>query len=82
MDLTSLSPREHQIIELIKKGHTSQEMADELGVTKRTAVTHTYHIFRKLGVHSRAALVAELNSVAFFKGNPNEAKTPEADRAV
>lgn len=82
MDLTSLTLREYQIVDLMRKGYTAQEISDEVGIAMRTVVTHTYRIYNKLGVHSRAALVAKLSNVDFFKGNSNEAKAPETDRAV
>jgi len=54
----SLSPREREMLALIVEGLTAKEMADRLDVSVHTIDTHTRHLFRKLGVHSRAAAAA------------------------
>lgn len=54
----SLSPREREMLALIVEGLTAKEMADRLDVSIHTIDTHTRHLFRKLGVHSRAAAAA------------------------
>jgi DNA-binding CsgD family transcriptional regulator len=54
----SLSPREREMLALIVDGLTAKEMADRLDVSVHTIDTHTRHLFRKLGVHSRAAAAA------------------------
>jgi DNA-binding NarL/FixJ family response regulator len=54
----SLSPREREMLALIVDGLTAKEMADRLEVSIHTIDTHTRHLFRKLGVHSRAAAAA------------------------
>lgn len=53
-----LSARERQVAVLIARGHTSQEIADTLVITRRTADTHADHIRDKLGLRSRAAIAA------------------------
>ena len=54
----SLSPREREMLTLIVDGLTAKEMAGRLDVSVHTIDTHTRHLFRKLGVHSRAAATA------------------------
>jgi DNA-binding CsgD family transcriptional regulator len=49
----SLSPREHEILELVGQGRTNREIAAELGVSMRTVKAHLEHLFRKLGVTHR-----------------------------
>lgn len=53
-----LSPREGEILALIVEGLTAKEIAGRLDVSIHTTDTHTRHMFKKLGVHSRAAAVA------------------------
>ena len=53
-----LTPREQEILTLIVEGLTAKEIAEQLSVSIHTADTHTRHLFKKLGVHSRAAVVA------------------------
>lgn len=55
----SLSPREHEILGLIVQGETAKEISTQLGVSVHTIDTHTRNLFKKMGVHSRAAAVAK-----------------------
>ncbi len=52
-----LSQREKEVLRLIAKGKTSQEIADELFLARLTIETHRKNIKRKLGLKSTAALV-------------------------
>jgi DNA-binding CsgD family transcriptional regulator/tetratricopeptide (TPR) repeat protein len=53
-----LSARELQIGELVAQGLSNQEIARRLFISKRTAETHVDHIKNKLGLATRAQLVA------------------------
>lgn len=53
----SLSPRETEILRLIALGHTSAEIAEMLGLSRRTVETHRARVHRKLGLDTRAQLV-------------------------
>jgi len=55
----SLSRREHQVLTLIVQGKTSKEIAAELGISFKTAVTHRASIMSKLDVHEIASVVRE-----------------------
>jgi DNA-binding CsgD family transcriptional regulator len=55
--LPLLSARERQIFALVVDGHTTAEIAHALCISGKTVDTHRGHIFKKLGVHSAAALV-------------------------
>jgi two-component system response regulator NreC len=52
-----LSERELAVGRLLALGHTNAEVADILIVSVRTVETYRAHLFRKLGVHTRAELV-------------------------
>jgi DNA-binding NarL/FixJ family response regulator len=52
----ALTPRESQVLELLVKGHSDAEIADELTISVGTAHTHVTRIFGKLKVHSRREL--------------------------
>jgi two-component system response regulator NreC len=52
-----LSPRETEILRLIALGHTSAEIAAQLGLSRRTVETHRAEIYRKLDLATRAQLV-------------------------
>jgi DNA-binding NarL/FixJ family response regulator len=54
-----LSKREHQVLTLIVAGKSSKEIAAELGISFKTAVTHRASIMSKLDVHEIASVVRE-----------------------
>lgn len=51
----ALSPRETEVLSLVTKGLTDAEIAEQLGLKRRTITTHLTSIYNKLGVSSRAA---------------------------
>ena len=57
---TNLSPRESQIAALIADGATNRLIASVLDISLWTVSTHIRRIFAKLGVNSRAEMVARL----------------------
>lgn len=63
-DTAGLTSREHEVLELIGKGHTNQEIADELVIEIGTVKNHVHSILDKLNVDSRGEAAAYL---AFIK---------------
>lgn len=59
--LATLTTREHQIIELVKKGLPSQEIGARLYISEKTVEVHRYNIMKKLNVRNTAALVNYIN---------------------
>ncbi|MUL35321.1 LuxR C-terminal-related transcriptional regulator [Gloeocapsopsis dulcis] len=55
-----LTPRELQIAELVALGLTNAEIGNELWITENSVKQALKRIFRKLGVSSRAQMVAQL----------------------
>ena len=55
-----LSPREQEIVRMVAKGHPNKVIAGVLNISSWTVCTHLRRIFAKLGVGSRAAMVARL----------------------
>ena len=55
--LADLTGRETQILRLVAAGRTNIAIAHELQVSPRTVAKHLEHLYRKLGVSSRAAAV-------------------------
>ncbi len=53
-----LSPREHEIVRMVAQGHPNKVIAGVLNISSWTVCTHLRRIFGKLGVGSRAAMVA------------------------
>ena len=60
--LNTLSQRELQIINLIKKGHPSREIAEALTISVKTVEVHRYNILKKLNLKNAAALVNYINN--------------------
>jgi DNA-binding NarL/FixJ family response regulator len=58
--LASLTSRERDVLAGVARGLSNRAIADELGITERTARTHVSNILAKLGLASRtqAALLA------------------------
>ena len=54
----SLSEREKEILRLVALGHTSREIADQLVINTKTVDTHKGRLKIKLGIKTRAELVA------------------------
>ena len=55
----ALTKRETEILELIAKELTNQQIADQLFISVRTVETHRINLTQKLGVHNTAGLVKE-----------------------
>jgi len=56
-NLTRLSSREREVVQLVSEGKASKEIATILNVSLATAETHRSNILRKLRLHSIAELV-------------------------
>jgi two-component system response regulator NreC len=54
--LDVLTRREIGVLQSLALGHTNVEVAEELGIGRRTVETHRAHIQQKLGLSSRAEL--------------------------
>jgi PAS domain S-box-containing protein len=52
-----LTPREEEVARLTAEGKTSAEVAQALGISRRTAESHRANLYRKLGIRSRTELV-------------------------
>ena len=58
---TSLTSREREVVALAARGLPDRGVAEELGISVRTAQTHLSRAFTKLGVHRRSELVGLLD---------------------
>lgn len=58
--LETLTPRQHDVLSLLRLGLTNKEIASRLVIEEVTAKVHVRHILRKLGLRSRteAAILA------------------------
>jgi DNA-binding NarL/FixJ family response regulator len=53
----TLTPREREVFHLVVEGHTTKQVAQELGISPKTAENHRTRLMDKLGVHNTAELV-------------------------
>lgn len=53
MQLDELTSREEEVLELITKGHTNQEIAERLVIECGTVKNHVHNILKKLEVNNR-----------------------------
>ena len=60
----ALTPSERRIATLAAAGHTNRQIAETLFLTKNTVEWHLGHVYRKLGIASRAELAGALHAGA------------------
>jgi DNA-binding NarL/FixJ family response regulator len=56
-DLAQLTARELEVLQLIGRGRSNTEIAEELFISEVTVKSHVGHIFTKLGLRDRAAAI-------------------------
>lgn len=64
--LTPLTEREIDILRLVAKGLSFNEVGDSLEISPHTVVTHVKKIYRKLAVHSRGEAVFEAGQMGLL----------------
>lgn len=62
-EVSPLTPRELQLLELVDLGLDNQLIADRVGLTVPTVKWHLYNLYAKLQVKSRAAALAKARSL-------------------
>ena len=65
-----LSPREQEIARMVAAGYPNKTIAAVLDISSWTVGTHLRRVFAKLGVGSRAAMVARLLEDSLIKQPP------------
>lgn len=58
MDTITLTPRQHQVVELLAQGKTQKQIGEALGITMKTANAHTYAVHLRLGIGTSTGIVA------------------------
>ena len=53
----TLTDREKQVLKLVAEGKSNKEVAELLGISVKTAMSHREHVMEKLEVHNRTELV-------------------------
>lgn len=63
--LPGVTARERQVVRLLAQGSSTAEIAEQLGITRRTARNHIQNVLGKLHVHSRLEAVAYASARGF-----------------
>jgi DNA-binding NarL/FixJ family response regulator len=53
----TLTDREKQVLKLVAEGRSNKEVAQVLGISVKTAMTHRGHVMEKLALHDRTGLI-------------------------
>lgn len=62
-ELSQLSKREEEVLNLLAQGYLCKEISDSLGISTHTVDTYRRRIYEKLHVHSRAQATALYNQL-------------------
>jgi two-component system nitrate/nitrite response regulator NarL len=65
--VSSLTPREREILELLAEGLTTQQIGRRLGISPRTVETHVAKLYRKLEVRTRVQAIAKAASLGLIE---------------
>lgn len=65
-NVNALTEREIQIINLIKEGLSSKEIASELNISLKTVEVHRHNVLKKLKLKNSASLVNFINNSATY----------------
>jgi two-component system CheB/CheR fusion protein len=76
--LSGLTPRQRQIMQLVLAGHPSKNVAADLGISQRTVENHRASIMKKTGTKSLPAL-ARLALAAARDGDEDSISHPRAN---
>jgi DNA-binding CsgD family transcriptional regulator len=55
--ISTLTPRENEILKLLAQGYSVKEIAALLGLSVKTIEAHKFNLMRKLDIHNKAQLV-------------------------
>jgi RNA polymerase sigma factor (sigma-70 family) len=73
--IAALTPREHEVFELVIRGKTNKEVANALGATERTIKAHRHRVMEKMQVQSLAELVSLAERVGVLNGMSGSRQT-------
>ena len=70
-ELSQLSKREEEVLDLLAQGYLCKEIANKLGISNNTVDTYRRRIYEKLHVHSRSQATARYHEL-----KPNSLRPP------
>ncbi len=63
IETLGISTREYQVLQLLANGHSNQEIAEQLYISKSTIKTHLVHLYQKLGVSRRTQAIQKAKAL-------------------
>ena len=70
----TLTTREREVLHLAAEGLSNPAIGDRLGISPRTAETHSAHVMRKLGLKGKADLITYALNRSLLPGSPPRPK--------
>jgi DNA-binding NarL/FixJ family response regulator len=70
MTISDLTARELEVLRLIRRGASNEEIADRLLISEATVKTHITRIFDKLDLRDRAAPIVSPSTTGSFNPRP------------
>ena len=67
-EITGLTGRERELLELLAQGKSNEQMAETAGITPKTVRNVVSLLFDKLGVHTRAEAIVKARDAGFGRG--------------
>ena len=55
--MTSLTPREREVMKFLAEGNSVKEIAETLSLSVKTVEAHKFNLMRKLDIHNRSQLI-------------------------
>jgi ATP/maltotriose-dependent transcriptional regulator MalT len=65
-EVSRLSQRECEVLELVSEGFTNAEIGKRLFISAKTVKTHLQHVYEKLDVNSRTAAVTKARAAGYL----------------
>lgn len=72
-----LSPRQREVLELLSIGRNVDYITKHFSISRATAKTHVYTIFRKLRIHSTQELFVLIENILIEQNKENERESPK-----
>lgn len=61
-----ITPREKEVLELVSKGHSTKQIADQLNISIRTVESHRINMLKKMKVSNSAELVKRASELGIL----------------
>ena len=76
-----LTERELDVLLVLVRGESNQQIAEDLGISAKTVGHHVQHVYQKAGVRSRAAATVWAFEHDLVRADATIGRSPDAARA-